>query len=693
MRKFLFFIACALLALNASAQQKRQCKFVERNDWDNPKKQQRLAVIERFIQSSIASNATQRTKGTVYKIPVIVHVIHNGEPIGTGTNISTEQVYSQIDVLNEDFRKLNADLGSVRVGFQAVAGDAEVEFVLATEDPDGNVLSEPGIHRYNGGKSSWDDVTFDAVIKPKTSYDPYKYANFWTANLSGGVLGYAQFPQYTTLPGLDIPGPDVADGVVMGHKYFGSIDKVRTAQLQDGAPYNLGRTATHEVGHWLGLRHLWGDGACSATDHVADTPSQESEYGGCPGATEESCGSLDMWENFMDYTNDECMGLFTEGQVTRMRTVITTDKMRSDMVASTVPTVDVPRTPFTVAAFSASNTESCSFTTIDFTDNSFVALGTGAVTVTWTFEGGTPSTATGDEVSVSYNSFGSFDVQLIATSASGVDTLLLEDYITVQPPVLADAKTLPYAEDFEASSALAEWENDGIWAITSSGSNSTSSVYFNNFDNDTRNEEIFLSSPTINVSDAPKVLVSFDVAYAIWESGASTAYDSLAIYADDGCGNNRKVWQSGGEELATALPSANSFTPSSTEWKPVEVVITDLSGQDILQVQLVSIGGYGNNVYVDNLNVDVSLSTDLDASLKVFPNPNDGSFKVDLSSYQSFTEAKIQVYDLAGRIILDAKASSFTQQEISLKNVEDGMYVVKLNVDGQIATRKILITE
>ena len=694
MRKILFFIICVLFVVRVPAQHKRKCEFVEQNNWDDPKKQKRLTAIERFIQSHISSNASQRTKGVVYKIPIIVHVVHNGEPVGIGANISTEQVYSQIDVLNEDFRKMNADLSKVRVGFRAVAGDAEIEFVLATEDPYGNELPEPGIHRYDGGRNTWDRLSFNEFIKPKTSYDPYRYANFWTGSFPDGFYGYAQFPQYNNLPGLDFPlEPDITDGVVMGYQYFGSIDKVVTSQLKEGAPLNLGRTTTHEIGHWLGLRHIWGDGDCTKTDYVNDTPSQESDYKGCPSDMAESCGSLDMWENYMDYTDDGCMGLFTEGQVTRMRAVIATDAMRMDLVNSDVKTVDVPRVPFMVADFQASKPEGCLSTLIDFTNTSFIALGTGAISVEWSFEGGSPSFSTANEVSVSYSSFGTFDVRLIATSAAGKDTLLLKDYIAIGAPSLADAKALPYSETFEDANVLASWENDGIWTVASTGSNSSSSVYFNNFDNDVKNEQIALTSPTINVSDVSVVSVSFDVAYAIWQSGAGTAYDSLAIHVNDGCGNIKKVWQRGGESLATALPSGSGFYPSDDEWRSVEVMVSGLNGQDILQVQLVNIGGYGNNIYVDNLNVDVSSASSLDDFLKIYPNPNDGSFKIDLSGYRSFASATIQVVDLTGKEILDMETSSFTQQEIRLSNVEGGMYIVRLNVDGQLATRKIIVID
>ncbi len=258
MNKILLLLALFLFSTSVFSQ-KRHCGFIESNDWLNPTKQKQLLEMEKKLANVISKRKNLRTKGEVFKIPVVVHVIHNGEAIGRGANISAEQVYSQIDVLNEDFRGLNPDLENVRPEFRLLAGDAEIEFVLATHDPDGKALREPGITRYNAGKSRLSTSEIDNVIKPATSFDPYKYANFWTVNFSrGDLLGYAQFPNYITLPGLSDTEKDITDGVVMGYEYFGSSAKVASSQLQFSAPYDLGRTTTHEVGHWLGFETYLG---------------------------------------------------------------------------------------------------------------------------------------------------------------------------------------------------------------------------------------------------------------------------------------------------------------------------------------------------------------------------------------------------------------------------------------------------
>ena len=266
----------------------------------------------------------------VIRIPVVVHVVHNGQPIGEGPNISEAQVQSQIEVLNEDFRRTEDSNG-----FNPNGVDTEIEFYLATEDPEGNTLPEPGIHRFNGGTPVWPTgilTTVDSQLKPATIWDPNRYFNIWTVNFGGfigrSLLGYAQFPNNSGLPGLDeIEGGAETDGVVVGYQYFGSAEKGDFPVLHP--IFNLGRTTTHEVGHWLGLRHIWGDGDCAVDDFCEDTPISDGPNSGCEAAS--SCGSEDMIENYMDYTDDRCMSLFTQDQKDRMIQVLQNSPRRNTL--------------------------------------------------------------------------------------------------------------------------------------------------------------------------------------------------------------------------------------------------------------------------------------------------------------------------------------------------------------------------
>lgn len=238
--------------------------------------------------------------GVVVTIPVVVHIVYNT----SAENISMAQINSQIAVLNKDFRRTNTDASQTPQVFQGVAADAEIEFCLASIDPSGNATN--GVTRTQTSVTSFSVPYSTNSPEPlkftsqggKDAWNSQKYLNVWVADISGGVLGYATFPGTATL---------AKDGVVIGYKYFGTSGTVVS-------PYNGGRTCTHEVGHYLGLRHIWGDGNCNADDNINDTPVSGSNYGGCPSHPQSSCGSTDMFMNYMDYVNDNCMNLFTQGQ-------------------------------------------------------------------------------------------------------------------------------------------------------------------------------------------------------------------------------------------------------------------------------------------------------------------------------------------------------------------------------------------
>jgi len=276
--------------------------------------------LETIIANQIQKNRIAKENGkqaTVLTIPVVVHVIHNGEALGTGRNIADAQVLSQITAMNQDFRRISGTPGH---NTHTDGADTEIQFCLAKKDPNGNTTT--GITRHKGTKTTWTTTDFDAY-KPSTQWDPTKYLNIWTADLGTQLLGYAQFPQangvITGMTGGYAGGAANTDGVVMGYNCFGS-KAIYAAGTYNGA-FDGGRTTTHEVGHWLGLKHITGDSNCG-DDNCADTPTQAAQTQGCPSATT-TCNSLDMIANYMDYTNDSCMNIFTKDQTARMRAILT----------------------------------------------------------------------------------------------------------------------------------------------------------------------------------------------------------------------------------------------------------------------------------------------------------------------------------------------------------------------------------
>ena len=287
----------------------------------DPGQARRMAAIETQTRQLLANPALQRsTAGTVI-IPVVVHVLYNT----AAQNISDAQVQSQIDVLNEDFRKLNADAANTPALYAGLVADANVQFVLARRTPTGAATN--GIIHKLTKVTSWS--TNDAMKNSKRGgdnpWDATKYLNMWACNLGQGLLGYAQFPG----------GAASTDGVVMLYSAFGSRAKYAAGTYS--TPYDLGRTATHEVGHWLNLRHIWGDdnGACTGSDLVADTPNQGAENYGCPVFPKVSCANAgDMSMNYMDYTDDRCMYMFSTGQSTRMNALFAPGGARVGLTTS-----------------------------------------------------------------------------------------------------------------------------------------------------------------------------------------------------------------------------------------------------------------------------------------------------------------------------------------------------------------------
>lgn len=300
-----------------------------------------LNAFENWLQEKKLENARQAETTQLYRIPVVVHVVHYGEAVGEGANISFDQIQSQITVLNEDYGKIAGTPGENN---DPVGVDTQIEFYLAPTDPDGNELAEPGVDRVLGDRSEWPSGVLrnpiETVLKPSTIWNPDRYLNIWTVNFGGfsgrNLLGYAQFPDMSGLDGLDSTnGSEDTDGVVIGYKYFGSSNY---GDFNLYEPFNYGRTTTHEVGHWLGLRHIWGDGDCSVDDYCDDTPNASAANYGCPEDLPYTCNSYDMYNNYMDYTDDLCMNIFTKDQKDRMITVLENSPRRKEVTENAIIT-------------------------------------------------------------------------------------------------------------------------------------------------------------------------------------------------------------------------------------------------------------------------------------------------------------------------------------------------------------------
>lgn len=270
-----------------------------------PEYRERRLEAEEQTRRSIDKGQAMRVVSKLVTIPVVVHVVHNGK----AERVDDKQVKSQIKSLNEDFRAKNSDIGKVPEAWASLAADAKIQFELARKDPQGKRTK--GITYTETSRTSFgpDDGVKSSDTGGADPWPTDRYLNIWVCALGQGLLGYAQFPG----------GPSATDGVVILHTAFGTQGKVK-------APFNKGRTATHEIGHYLGLRHIWGDrNDCTGNDFVADTPPALEANMGKPKFPKITCNNGpngDMFMNYMDYVDDAAMFMFTVGQVARMNATL-----------------------------------------------------------------------------------------------------------------------------------------------------------------------------------------------------------------------------------------------------------------------------------------------------------------------------------------------------------------------------------
>ena len=675
---------------------------------ENPAQAEQLQqqFYQHYEQQLQKNTPLRRKSGTKHIIPVVFHVVH----LYGDENISKEQIEDQIRVLNEDFNRLNPDKSKTRSIFAGDAADCEIEFRLATIDPDGNCTD--GITR----TYSTSTIETRDEVKSVIRWDNTKYLNIWvvksirplTADQTGTTLGFAYLP-------WSLPATNDRDGVVVRADYVGTIGTSDASKA--------GRTLTHEVGHYLGLQHPFNNGCggsdCTSTgDRVCDTPPVTSPSFNCPiGAntcSNDNPDRLDQIENFMDYANGNCQNMFTWGQKALIDVVLSGSTYRQKLVSNSnlVATgTDLIVTPNCApkADFSNQTYTICAGNTIKFKDLSW---GGTVTSRTWTFAGGLPGTSSDAEPTITYNTPGTYAVNLQVGNSVGNNQLNRTAFVVVLSSV-ASTKA-PLVEGFENATfppqnwTLSNSNSTKNWERTtaaSSGGTSAMRAVINT--SSTSDEIMMVTLPAVDLTTigATGCYINFKVAYA---ARPSVATERLRISYSTDCGNNWILLsqRTGSLLTSTASFSGASFVPAGeSDWRLISLPLNNIIGvaRSNVQFRFEAYSNGGNSIYLDDINISANITSvptynKQEIGFALSPNPSTSTANLSFTLPQE-SQVNVKVYDITGRLVKDFGDESLNQgvhnYTISKldNNLTDGIYFVKVLINNVLYTDKLVFVK
>jgi len=710
MKKYLFSALALAMATASFAQ--RTCgtnaheEFLNKKD---PKRAEKRAAYNAAIDQYIANNPQAKSQAIV-TIPLVVHLVYQT----AGQNIQDAQIQSQIDVLNADYTRTNADASTTPAPFAAVASSPQINFCWASVDPSGNPTN--GIERRQTTVASFstdDKVKFTAQ-GGLDAWDVTKYFNIWVCNLGGGLLGYGEFPTGSA---------SNTWGFVSGYFCFGDT-------LSVNAPYNKGRTSTHEIGHCLNLYHIWGDdgGACTGSDACGDTPNQAGENYSCPVYPKtDACQTASpgvMFMNYMDYTDDACMNTFTANQSTRMLAIINNPPYNSLTTSTVCVSGPQPPNDAGITSILSPSGNICATSIIpQVVIKNFGSSTLTSATINYQVDGGTVQTT---PYSGSLASLASATVNLPSTSVTA-GTHTFSAYTTL-PNGSADGNAgndaatpktfmvtttgtaMPLIEGFESTTfpptgwSLNNLDGSTTWDRTTAAKKSgVASAYMDNFNYNASGQVDELITPAVNLTTgtAPPQM-TFQVAYRLYtDPSASPNYsDTLNVMISTNCGSTwTSLYKQFGSAFTTATPvfSTASFVPTATQWRMETINLASYNTAPMAFIKFKHTTDYENQMYIDDINIDNSTGIANYASLtgvSVYPNPSaDGKFVVDIRQNAEKVQ-RLAVYDVLGNKVYEINQNIPSgMYEMNLDNLSNGTYLVEIIKANKPVYTKILINK
>ncbi len=709
-KKLLSIIFSALLLSVAvlNAQNTRNCgtmQYYENQIKSNPGLLKNREKIEQFTERFAQQHPDFKNSSGTINIPVVFHILYST----AAQNISNARIQAQLDEMNADFAGTANNVGSTPAVFTPLIANSGIQFCYAQRDPNG--CTTDGIIRKATTVTNWgfnDNMKFDAS-GGDDAWPASDYLNIWVCNLGAGLLGFATFPG----------GAANVDGVVLLYSCVGGPASPGTA-----TPYHLGRTGSHEVGHWLNLFHINGDSNCG-NDQVGDTPTQDQLHFGCPTHpyhVNVCSGSTngEMFMNYMDYTDDACMTMFSNGQSTRMNACL--QGVRSSILTSQgcvapslfaddagIDNIIVPNGPICsatidpVVSLKNYGTNALTSAIINYqvdagpinTYNWAGNIASCAASVTVTL----PNLA----VSAGVHTFNAY-----TSNPNGVtDPNAANNTSNSNFSSGAAGVALPQQQGFEsvtfppANWVLTNPDASYTWERTTQAAKSgTASVYMNNFDYAANGEIDDLDMLPVDLTTASNPELSFWVAYRLYTDTNDNPNfsDTLEVMVSTDCGATfTSVYKKFSVALTTAVPyfSTALFIPTAAQWRKEIISLGAFAAAGNLIVRFHHTTDYENNMYIDDINIDqaTGISSILaDPSFTVYPVPANGIVNVQWGSVIN-TDVSVTITNSIGETVLKNEVKNYSGfvMPFDLSNHANGIYFIEAVSGNKIINQKIVL--